>query len=192
MADRTRNWTFIVYPESVVPNWRDILDDFHIEWLESPLHDKDLKEDGTLKKPHYHIVLMFGGVKSYEQVAKITSEVGGTIPQRVEQLRGMVRYLAHLDHPKKAQYSFDDIVCHGGADLAELCKAKTTDKYNTLKEIFDFCKVNEICEFTDLVDYAVAMHDDWLPIICEKHCYAISKYLDSIRYKKYKSKEITV
>lgn len=192
MADRTRNWTFIVYPDSVVPNWRDILDDYHIEWLESPLHDKDVKEDGTLKKPHHHIVLMFGGVKSYEQVAKITSEVGGTIPQRVEHLRGMVRYLAHLDHPKKAQYAFYDIVCHGGADLAELCKAKTSDKYNTLKEIYDFCKVNEICEFTDLVDSAVAMHDDWLPIICEKHCYAISKYLDSIRYKKYKSKETTV
>ena len=192
MNDKTRNWTCIIYPESAVDNWREILDEFHFEWFESPVHNADIKEDGTPKKEHIHLVFCFSGVKSYEQVKALTEKIGATIPQRVEQLRAMVRYLVHLDHPKKAQYDINEIVAHNGADLQSVLKAKGSDKYKMLKEIFDFCKVNEICEFTDLVDYAVAMHDDWLPIICEKHCYAISKYLDSIRYKKYKSKEITV
>ena len=34
---RTRNWNVIVYPESAPENWRQIIDDLHIEWAESPL-----------------------------------------------------------------------------------------------------------------------------------------------------------
>ena len=42
---RTRSWTFIVYPDSAPENWRSILDEDHIQWIESPLHDKDLNAD---------------------------------------------------------------------------------------------------------------------------------------------------
>ncbi|WP_312844784.1 Rep family protein, partial [Staphylococcus epidermidis] len=31
---RTRNWTFVIYPESVSEGWRDILDNEHIQWVE--------------------------------------------------------------------------------------------------------------------------------------------------------------
>ena len=34
--ERVRNWTFIVYPESAPDKWRDILDDMHVPWIESP------------------------------------------------------------------------------------------------------------------------------------------------------------
>ena len=68
---RTRTWTFVIYPESAPLNWRDKLDGLHIEWVESPLHDKDLNASGEAKKPHIHILLLFGGVKSYEQVKEI-------------------------------------------------------------------------------------------------------------------------
>ena len=45
---RTRNWTFVIYPESVSEGWRDILDDEHIQWVESPLHDKDTNPNGEI------------------------------------------------------------------------------------------------------------------------------------------------
>ena len=47
---RARTWTFILYPESAPENWRYILDGYHIPWVESPLHDKDVNPDGTVKK----------------------------------------------------------------------------------------------------------------------------------------------
>ena len=74
---RTRNWVFFVYPSkeqlsnfetdydgadgygSAPDNWRDILDEEHIQWVESPLHDKDKLPDGRTKKPHWHILLLF-------------------------------------------------------------------------------------------------------------------------------------
>lgn len=55
---RTRNWSVIVYPESAPENWRQILDESHIEWIESPLHEFDTNPTGEIKKPHYHILLL--------------------------------------------------------------------------------------------------------------------------------------
>ncbi|WP_245335898.1 Rep family protein, partial [Staphylococcus sp. GDY8P117P] len=69
---RTRNWTFVIYPESVSEGWRDILDDEHIQWVESPLHDKDTNPNGEIKKAHKHILVMYDGVKSYNQILELT------------------------------------------------------------------------------------------------------------------------
>ena len=47
---RTRSWTFLVYPESAPDNWRDYLDEEHLEWVESPLHEFDVNPTGEVKK----------------------------------------------------------------------------------------------------------------------------------------------
>lgn len=42
LADcRSRIWTFLVWPESAPPDWESIIDEHHVEWGHSPLHDKD-------------------------------------------------------------------------------------------------------------------------------------------------------
>ena len=53
---RTRNWTIVIYPDSAPNNWREIIDDWHIEWVESPLHENDENADGT---PKNHIGTFF-------------------------------------------------------------------------------------------------------------------------------------
>src|SRR5699024_8223215 len=68
---RTRNWSIIVYPESAPENWIDILQKEYVKMVVSPLHDKDVNPDDTLKKAHYHVLFMFDGVKSYNQVKSI-------------------------------------------------------------------------------------------------------------------------
>ena len=42
-------WTFIVYPESAPKNWKEVLDGYHIPWVSSPLHDKDINATGEPK-----------------------------------------------------------------------------------------------------------------------------------------------
>lgn len=68
-----RDWAFIVYPESAPENWREILDDTHIRWIESPLHDKDFNPDGTIKKPHWHVMLSADGPITQKQLKKLLS-----------------------------------------------------------------------------------------------------------------------
>lgn len=182
--ERTRNWTFIVYPESVVNNWRSIIDEMHIPWIESPLHDKDHNADEEPKKPHIHVLLLFSGKKSYNQIKEITDSLNCPIPQICHDARSLTRYFAHLDNPEKWQYNVNDIVGHGGADPVEyldLLKSKLTV---VLKEIFEFCSDNNITEFADFIEYCI-YHDkqDWFRVATQYSTLPIKTYLSSARHR---------
>ena len=179
---RTRNWSIIVYPDSAPDNWRDFLDDAHIEWIESPLHEFDTTPTGECKKPHYHVLLLFGGVKSYDQVTEFIKPLNGPIPQRCHNARAMVRYFAHLDNPDKFQYSVGDIIPHGGVDIAELLKASSSERYTLIKEICEYVGCNNITEFYELMDYAMDQKfDTWFPLLCDNSAYIVNQYIKSNR-----------
>lgn len=102
-AGRTRSYACVLYPESAPENWRDILSDFHIPCLISPLHDKDVNPTGEKKKAHYHVLLLFDSVKSETQAREIFEAFGGVGCEKVNSVRGYARYLCHLDNPEKVQ-----------------------------------------------------------------------------------------
>lgn len=181
---RTRNWTFVLYPESAPSNWRDILNDLHVEWVESPLHDKDTNANGEPKKPHWHILLMFGGVKSFEQVKEITQSVNCPIPERCHNAKALVRYMAHLDNPDKAQYSVSDIRAYGGVDLAELLRPSSSERYDIIGEMISYVKKNCITEFQDLVDFAmINERERWFPLLCDNSAFILNQYIKSVRHR---------
>lgn len=179
---RARSWTFVLYPESAPKDWRSVLDDEHIQWVESPLHDRDTNPDGTPKKPHWHILLMFEGKKSYEQIKEITEKVNAPIPQKTASARGLVRYMVHMDNPEKFQYNVVDIIGHGGADVSELLKPSSSERYSMIREMISFVRDHNIVEFQDLMDYAaVQRFDDWFPMLCDSSSYVMSCYIKSCR-----------
>lgn len=181
---RTRNWTIVLYPESAPENWREILDDMHIEWIESPLHDKDINANGETKKAHWHILLMFGGVKTYEQVKEITDKLNAPIPERCHNSKAMVRYMAHLDNPDKAQYSVSDIKAHGGVDLAEMLRPSSSERYTLIGDMLSYIRANNVVEFQDLMDYALANEfDTWFPLLCDNSAFVVGQYIKSQRYR---------
>ena len=181
---RTRNWTVVVYPESAPENWRDFLDELHIEWVESPLHEFDSNPTGEVKKAHYHLLLMFGGVKSYEQVCEAIKPLNCPIPQRCHNAKSMVRYMAHLDNPDKFQYDPAGIVSHGGVDLAELLRPSSSERYTLIREMCQFVKQQNITEFQELMDYAMAERfDSWFPLLCDNSAYVVGQYIKSQRHR---------
>lgn len=184
---RVRNWTFVLYPESAPENWRSILDDEHIQWIESPLHDKDLNndEDRTPKKAHWHILLMYEGKKSYDQIKAITDRLNAPIPKKCANVKGLVRYFAHLDNPEKAQYSQSDIIGHGGADVASYFKASSSERYIIIRDMIAYVRKNNIFEFQDLMDYAAEERfDDWFPLLCDNSAYVVGQYIKSQRHRR--------
>lgn len=181
---RCRAWTFVQYDESSPENWRDIIDNMHIEWVESPLHDKDINGDGTPKKPHRHIMLLFSGVKSYEQVAELIKPLNVPSPQKVHNSKSLVRYMAHLDNPEKHRYDYKDIIAHGGADLDEFFRPAYSERLSCIKEMLAFVKDNGIIEYQDLMDYAMVEHfDDWFPLLCDNSSYVVCNYIKSCRHR---------
>jgi hypothetical protein len=180
---RTRNWTIVLYPESAPDNWRDIIDEWHIEWVESPLHDKDLNPTGEPKKAHYHVLLMFGSVKSYDQVLDLIQPLNCPIPNKVHNSKSLVRYMAHLDHPDKAQYDVKSITAHGGVDVFDLLKPSSSERYTYIREMQRWCNDNNVTEFQDLFNHAAAEHfDDWFPLLCDSCCYVMTQFLKSKRH----------
>lgn len=182
--NRKRNWTCVVYPESAPKNWRDILDDEHIEWVESPLHDKDINGDGTKKKPHWHIALLFDGNKSYEQIKELTDKLSAPSPKFVQSVRALVRYFAHLDNPEKFQYLVSEIKGHGGVDLAELLKPTASSRYEMISDMVEYINQNHVTEFMDfLVETKKTHFEDWFPLLCDSASFIIDKAIKSNRHK---------
>lgn len=181
---RTRNWTFILYPESAPKDWQEILDSMHVAWVESPLHDMDRMKGGGLKKPHVHILLMFDSVKSYTQIFEVTKELNGTIPQVCASVRGLVRYMAHLDDPEKYQYDKELIKTHGGIEIEKFFSSAMSKKCEKLKEITEFIIETGIIEFEDLYVYAMKNRsDDWYPLLCSSDATPIHMLLRSRRHR---------
>lgn len=182
--ERTRNWTFIVYPDSAPNNWRDILDEEYIQWVESPLHDKDLNPDGELKKPHYHVLLLFAGKKSFTQIKGYAEKLNAPIPQKVASAKGLVRYMAHLDNAEKHQYDRSLIIGHGGVDVAEYLKPTSSSRYMIIREMIEFVRDNNVVEMSDLVEFAmIERFDDWFPLLCDNSAYIMTSVLKSYRHR---------
>ena len=182
--EKTRNWSFILYPESAPEGWQGLLADTHMHGFISPLHDRDVDDNGVLKKPHHHIILCADGPITKKRADEIIAPFCGTkSAEYVHSLRGYIRYLAHLDNPEKAQYNPEDIIALGGADLADALKLNLSDfdKYRIIGEILRFCEESEIFELAALTKYAMSERDDWLPVIVEKS-YFMTQFLASLRY----------
>lgn len=191
---RTRNWAVIFYPEDLPDNWQQMVDDLMCRWIEGPLHNQDVNPDGTPKKEHVHTLFMFDAVKTAEQVAAMLkgafgesesgSIIGVAAPQQATDRSAVVRYMAHLDHPNKAQYDVNDIVGHNGADPAEVLRYSATETIGMMIAMEEYIEQNNI---TELADFSRAIRYDrpeWYTLLATKMTMYFSAFIRSRRHKK--------
>lgn len=152
MNSKERYWTFVLYPESVVENWREQLEQLGLQCAISPLHDKDINDNGEKKKPHYHVLLCFNGPTTYNKVLTITKSLNGTIPQRVLSCKGIIRYFSHKDNPEKFQYNELDITTINGLDLKSFNDLTNTQVLHIKKEIIKTINDMKITSYYTLVN----------------------------------------
>lgn len=182
---RTRNFATVFYPESAPENFRELISELHVPCFLSPLHDRDKTAAGEEKKPHYHLLLVFDSVKTFEQVTNFLSDklpfsVGCEV---IASLRSYARYLCHLDDPDKAQYSPDNVVSFGGLDYRDVI-ASASDRYLALSEMMDFCDKYDVTAFHLLVKYARQNRPDWFRILCDSGTVVMREYLKSRDWSK--------
>lgn len=178
---RNRNFATVVYPESAPENWIDILSDFHIPSFVSPLHQFDVNPSGDVKKAHYHVLVMFEGVKSTSQVKDLFATFGGVGCEVVNSIRGMARYLCHMDNPEKYQYNPVEVKSLGGADYAEVVELET-DRVKLIADMQEWCKSNGCVSLSDLYDYSRIHNYDWFRALAT-HCNNVmAAYLKSLKW----------
>jgi len=175
---RTRNFATVVYPESAPEHWMSILDDFHVPAFISPLHYMDKNPDGEEKKAHWHVLIMFEGVKTDEQAREIFEAINGVGLERVGTLRGYTRYLCHLDNPEKFQYDINDVKQLAGASYVDII-GLSSDKYIAIGEMMDWCQDNSCISYSQLLMFSRLHRQDWFRVLCDNGTMVMKEFLKS-------------
>lgn len=176
---RLRNFATVVYPESAPENWLEVLDGLHVPAFVSPLHNQDINPDGSPKKPHWHVLIMFAGVKTKEQTQAVIDAIGGVGCESVSTVRGYARYLVHADNPEKAQYSKSDVRAFSGADYDAITHLPTDD-VKMVREMMEYIRVNQIASFAQFADVCAVDHEEWFRALVTKSTYFIKEYIKSL------------
>lgn len=179
---RVRNFATVVYPESAPENWLEVLDGLHVPAFVSPLHDKDVNPNGSPKKAHWHVLIMFAGVKTQEQAQAVISAIGGVGCESVSTVRGYARYLVHADNPEKAQYSKSDVRAFSGADYDAITHLPTDD-VKMIREMMEYIRVNQVTGFAMFADICARDHEDWFRALVTKSAYFIKEYIKSLTWE---------
>ncbi|MDL2248766.1 replication protein [Tyzzerella sp. OttesenSCG-928-J15] len=192
-GQRTRNWAVIFYPDDLPENWTSLVDELHVKWIQSPIHDNDFNADGKPKKPHYHTLFMFGVIKTAEQVEQMFIEIFGKSetdsiigvapPQLAIDRCAVVRYMAHMDNPDKAQYDVADIIGHNGADVAEVLKYSATETREMIVAMEEYIEENNIIELADFSKAIRYEYPEWHTIVATKMTIYFNAFIRSCRHK---------
>lgn len=118
------------------------------------LHDKDMDDNGEIKKAHYHLYLKLTSKKRistlYNDIVRILGKEA-TQPFLIQNLtneRSFQRYLIHADDLDKYQYSLTEIVSN--LDLSNLLEIEMTDT-----EFVKLCRKKNLKNFNELVDFCL-------------------------------------
>jgi hypothetical protein len=170
MAGRHRGFNYVFYPESAPENFREIIASWNVPALLA-LHDKDAE-----KKPHYHLLLTFGGKKSLAQVHELVDQLGSKVVEPAWDVHASARYLGHLDQPDKFQYGVAAIEAFAGQSVADL----TAPIADPSPEILAFVRHNCIDEYSTLIDYCLDEKPEWYRW-ASSHSIFMCAYLRSVR-----------
>ena len=170
----------MVYPESAPQDWQKMLADTHLQVLISPLHDSDTNPDGSIKKPHWHVMVIYDTVKNFEQdVQPLFKAIGGVGREAINSPRGYARYLCHTDNPEKHQYATSDVIALGGISYDDVVRTDADDA-QMINAVCARCRDNGVYSLAELMDYAVISQPDWYQLIVTRKAYVIGLYLKSL------------
>lgn len=187
MADKNvkkRNWAFVLYPESAPADWLERIQKSGVMAAVSPLHDKDVNATGEPKKPHYHVILVYGNPTTFKNVESFTKSLNQPIPQALEQVRGYYRYLAHMDNPEKAQYPASEIQTLNGFDIGDFVEMSKSEVTKVLRALMGYIQDNNLMEYADLMDMTMCegVPPEWFDVAAS-HTLFFTGYLKSRRYR---------
>lgn len=157
--DKARYFTFLLYPESVPEGWQEKLAEIGQPMAISPLHDKDVKPDGTLKKAHWHIIYIASNPVTTDSVRKkIQRNLGSQSAALVQIISTTVEntflYFTHETqdaiNKHKALYSAKDIKLLNNFDIDRYIVLDVEDKDDILNDVCDLIDEQGLANIREL------------------------------------------
>lgn len=211
-GEQVRNFTVIVYEEHVTEEDLDIiLEDMGVKCARSPLHDQDRYDKsslrkwdrnhenpteeelktrpvlGALKKNHWHVTFQSDGNKTKRTILRMLendiADLHVSSVWKENDKEHAIRYLCHLDSPKKAQYPIEGVVGFGGIDLSPLEKLTKVDKVNVVATICNHVRDDYCTNFFDLTNWVMYQGDvDMFDALVTKTAF-FKNYMDGMKQR---------
>lgn len=117
------------------------------------VHQDDMNDDLTLKRPHMHLVLKKGTpTKGSVIINYVNALVGcekGVVPRWlsldiVRNLRGALRYLVHLDNPEKTVYFADSVLTNDMEGFLTACAGELELTTGYLLSVINQCNGSRV------------------------------------------------
>lgn len=185
-----RNWAYLAYPDSMqddlFKHFEDSCNSVHSSNKKciyvSPLHDKDIFENGEPKKPHYHILVCYTSDITIQGAQKFGLLNGLVGCEKVLSKKKYARYLCHLDEKDKILYEVSDVKSYGEKNYIDVI-GSTEDKFKVIREMIMFINEMDFVFFSDFVTYTMENNDDWFRFLMSGGTYQIEKYIKERRCK---------
>lgn len=166
--EKARYWVGVLYPENMVEDWKDNIDNLVQVPYAYAIHDKCKEKDGvTPRKEHVHLILCFSNTTTYAHALSVFKRLGdkavNTI-QSVVGIRHMYDYLIHdtEDCRKKHKHVYDasERITGNNFDIGSYEQLSTKDKLNMRKDLANLIIENNITNFADFYLHVLANYDD--------------------------------
>lgn len=192
---KSKYFCALLYPDSTTYDTDKIIKALaaeHLTFALSPIHDKDLDDDGLLKKAHYHLLLAYSSATTLNNI-RDWFKVCGMPESDLHSVRvcasgvGYFRYLTHKDNPEKAQYNDSDIRVYNDSDeLFKKFSKTASDKIDNLARIFQIVDELDTVSFHLLVQYLMLNERDLFKLLVSSSALAVcvKEYQRSLEYDK--------
>lgn len=192
---KSKYFCVMLYPDSKTYDVDKIikaLSQEHLTFAVSPLHDRDVEDDGSLIKGHYHVLLAYSSATTLHNIRAWFNACG--MPESdLHSVRvcasgvGYYRYLTHKDNPEKAQYNDSDIrVFNDAGELFKKFSKTASDKIDDLVRIFQIVDELDTISFHSLVQHLMLNERDLFKLLTSSSALAIcvKEYQRSLEYDK--------
>lgn len=187
---KKRAWAFEVYDDnkgnvtiglSPTPeDWHKVLADWKVHAYVIK-HDKDKNPDGTDKKPHSHVMVMFDGPTSATVADQVRDAVGGVGLEPINSIKSYARYLCHLDNADKEKYNPDEVITFGVQDYMDTIES-AYNRYKCIDEMTRYVDTNNVRSFYSLMRFARDYNSEWYRCLLD-NVSVLKEYIKGRQYE---------
>jgi hypothetical protein len=160
---KSRNFGFIIYPDSIPENWEECLSKLDVPMAVSPLHDKDKSnvEGQMYKKPHYHVLYIAKNPVTTEsirnKVKRILGDKSVSHIEIIDSIENTFKYLTHESKSaikkKKHKYDKQDIIYINNFDIDRYVKLDENQKRELKNLLLNIIRKEHLVNVIHLLDF---------------------------------------
>lgn len=170
MAEKSKYWVGVLYPENMIDKWQDDIGDI----LELPfaycIHDKDLDDVEDERKAHVHLIVAFPNTTTYKHAFGVFSKLNapGRVSvnciEQVINIRQKYEYLIHnTDTSRKKNkhlYDVKERITGNNFDIGSYEQLSMAEKNKMLQELCNLIVQERYTNFIDFYMHVLSNFDD--------------------------------